>query len=284
MSHPRKRWIMFALACLAALLARPLIGRIAAMDGGAGLSILLSPHLASALAAALAVLLIAAAVGVIAARICGPRVGLFAAGLPLVWTALGMGSVHEILQGASALERSGSTVLWTLAVETALLGLAAGGICWLVWLASPQETRRDVSPPFDGQSGLGLIVCLVATGFFVWLIARSDLPGQTIAACWIGGILGSLAGRLAAQQASTLALATGIVAVGIVGHIAGAVTDGPQALAEANAGRLWELSRPLPLVYVAAALVAAPAGSAWGKSLMSQVQREHSPKIRAKQH
>jgi hypothetical protein len=278
MSHARKRWIVIALACLAALVCRPLMQRVGSMDGGAGLSVLLSPGLGMALAITLAVLLIAAAVGVVASRFCGPRVGLLAAGLPLVWAALGMGTISDLLKAAEAVERSGSSVLWTLSIETALLGVAVCVIAYLVYLASPDEWRRDVSQPFGIPSAVGLLASLVVTGLLVWVIARSDLPGQVMAACWIGGMLGGMVGRVAAPHASTLAFVAGIVLLGVVGQIVGAVTEGPQALIESNAGRLWELSRPLPLTYAAAALVAAPAGSAWGRSLMSQVHHEPAEK------
>jgi hypothetical protein len=252
------------------------------MDGGEGLSILLSPGLTTALGVTLALLVVAALVGVVAGRICGPRVGLFCAGLPLAWAALGMGTIQDVLQAGYAVDRAGTTILWTLTIETAVLGVAVGVIAWLVWLASPEETRRDVDAPFNGPSGLGLLIALFVTGICVWIIARSHLEGQVLAACWIGGILGSLAGRVAMPNASTLAFVAGIVLLGVIGQAAGAVTDGPQALAEVNAGRLWELSRPLPLVYAAAALVAAPAGSAWGRSLMTQVHHERDPKAPAK--
>ncbi len=282
MSHARKRWIMIGLACLVALVCRWLMVRVASMDGGEGISILLSPSLGLALATTLAVLALAAAAGVLASRICGPRVGLLCGGLPLVWTGLGMGTVQDVLQAGEAVGRAGSTVLWTLTIETAMLGVAVGLIAWLVRLASPADVRRDVSQPFNAPSGIGLLAALFVTGVCVWTIARSDLAGQVMAACWLGGIVGSLAGRLAAPQASTLAFVAGIVLLGVVGHAAGAVTDGPQALAEAHAGRLWELSRPLPMIYASAALVAAPAGSAWGLSLVSQVHHEREHKRRVK--
>ncbi|MFG0253462.1 MAG: hypothetical protein ACF8NJ_11385 [Phycisphaerales bacterium JB038] len=278
MSHARKRWIVIILACLAALVCRPLMQQVQSLDGGAGISVLLSPGIGMALAITLAVLLIAAAVGVVAARFCGPHVGLLAAGLPLVWVSLGMGTIADLLKAGEALDRSGASVLWTLTIETALLGVAVCLIAYLVYLASPDQWRRDVSAPGNAASGIGVLIALVVAGVGVWIIARSELPGQVLAACWIGGILGGLAARVAAPTASTLAFVLGIVLLGVIGQIAGAVTDGPQALAEANAGRLWELSRPLPLTYAAAALVAAPMGSAWGRSLTSQVHHERSHK------
>ncbi len=239
-------------------------------DGGPGLSVLLSPDLIVSAAAVLAAML----VGVVSARFCGPRVGLFVAGLPLVWTALGMGRMDDVLRCAQATGSGTTAAMWALSIETLLLGVVIGAGVWVIILASPEWTRRDLSNPLTKSSAIGFGAAFVVTAAVTWLVARSDLEGQTAAACWIGAIIGAMAGRVVAQQASTVALVAAVVAVGVVGHALGAILAGDHAIAESNANTLWSLSRPLPMMYIAAALVGAPGGSAWGLSLVGRVEHE----------
>ena len=271
MSHARKRWIaVIASFLLAGLPARYLVQKISTLDGGPGISVFASPNLGSALLMIALVLILALLAGVISARFCGPRVGLFSMGLPLVWSSLGMGRMDDIVRAVHAADGSQSALMWTLAVESIILGAVVFAGTLLIRKASPGWTRRDVSSPFNSLFWAGMGACFLVSALITWLIARSDLPGQVMAACWIGGIVGSAAGRLAFPRVSTLAFVAGIILLGFLAHIGGAFFDEADALVRTNANALFPLNRPLPLVYIAAALVAAPAGSAWGISLAGQ--------------
>lgn len=275
MTHARKRWIAAVLSVvLVAPICHLLVGLMPAADGGPGLSAILSPSQPLALAAGIFGVVLAAVGGCVGARFCGPRVGLFVMGLPLIWMALLMGRVRDVIISQADTVAAGGA-MWVLAIETGVYALLALAAALAIMRCSPDWTRRDVSDPRNLSSVVGGAAAFVVTGVVVWIIARSDLPGQVIAACWIGSIFGAMAGRVVMPDASTVGLLAGALLVGVVGHAVGAVMQGGEAVTAADAGTLWGLSRPLPLVYVAAALVGVPGGSAWGKSLIGHAHRDH---------
>jgi hypothetical protein len=172
-----------------------------------------------------------------------PRVGLFIMGLPLIWMALLMGRVRDVIISQADSVAAGGA-MWVLAIETGVYALLALAAAFAIMRCSPDWTRRDVRDPRNLPSVVGGAAAFVVTGVVVWIIARSDLPGQVIAACWIGSIFGAMAGRVVMPDASTIGLLAGALLAGIAGHAVGAVMQGDQAVTAADAGTLWGSQPP----------------------------------------
>ena len=102
----------------------------------------------------------------------------------------------------------------------------------------------------------------------VWLLVINDLKGQAVAATTVGSILVGMGGRLLSPRTQPILLFAAAVLAGALGHaIAVAMMSGtPEEMFVANT--LPRIGRPMPLDYVAGALMGVAIGLGWSRSFV----------------
>ena len=278
--------LRYLLPFIAILVVGPLAGHLTGAlrghDGGADASLLVGAAPMSGVLAGLGAMGLALAMGVVASRLVGNRMGLFCAGLVLAWAAWGTGRVDLILARTSS-----GVPLHTLALEGAMVGLlgvmVAAAILFTPIMRSALSEVRDPQHQHHhlAREPMGLLdsgvpfamgAALLASGVAVWLLSQETLKGQTFGAAVVAGVFGAGAARVASQRVSAVwvFLATAILAAGGP-LIASLVHSTPgAAMHAAQAGRLFALARPLPLDLVAGAFVGVPIGLGWASSMVEK--------------
>lgn len=212
----------------------------------------------------------ASIIGAVVGRLSNAIVGLFVVGVGLGVLALRFGSIQDV-----AFAEGGSLPL--LALETVLWAVAVLGSTLLVFrLAGPLP---DFVPEDDDdhettwrrwtlRGAAGGVVMLP----IVWLIARSELRGQTIAATIIGGLFAGLLARLLSPNTQPRLIFAATCMMGAVGHIIGALIVGRSAgggLDEVYvASALPTISYALPIDYAVGSLIGVAMGLGWAASFL----------------
>ena len=260
----------------AVLVVGPIVGRVIdlapASDGSGAATGLVTASPVVGLGAMVAGLALAGAVGVVAARLVTPRVGVFCFGLALAWGCWSTGRVEDLL-------RTGSTdnPLPALGVEGGLLGLVAGAIVLVAMRVARREETADAEPLASRVSGTAIGGAAAAALIGAWAVARSDAVGQVLAAGIAAGLIGAAVARTLAPRAPFAALAGAIPVVALVGPILGGVLTGGDLHASVFAGRESGLARLMPLDWVAGMLMGLPLGATWAGSLVEKRHAEASP-------
>jgi len=205
----------------------------------------------------------AALVAVIGARRCSLRTGVFGAGLVVAWAGFSGAQVDDVLRFADP-----PGALWRLAIEGLLLGALGLAIAWLA-------SRAGRAPPDERDtpvrsSGLGVIVALVVGAIGAGAVARSELPGQPVAAAIAAGTFGTVVGRVVDRGLPSWTYVGTIGVLAFAGPAAGAVVHGDRATEALYADSLLAISRLTPLHWLAGALIGVPLGSAWASSMVEK--------------
>lgn len=311
------RWFLFLLAILA---VGPVVGWLtgslrgpADFIGSAGL--LSTQPTLGLLRAALAVIL-AAVVGLLTARLISFRSAFFFSGCALAWAAFGTGTLAD----AARAHRSAS-IVYPLLAEGALLSIVAflfaaamlilarghdrllavqPPLRLALWSGpyegahSPHHPHADASSAEPLANSLSpspatiardlagaLIIAAAAAVLASYLVAQTDLKGQTVAAAAAAGIIAGAAitlGRIGASPAF-LVLALGVA--GAAGPLAALLLHGSDPargfLALAEARSIARIARPMPLDWLAGALLGIPVGLAFGSWLRDAFFPRHVP-------
>ncbi len=275
MPKPSVRWSLFFIALLAVGPALwLLVGPLHASDGGPGRTPLLSQSPLIGGLRGFAAVIIACGLGLLIKRFVTPRWALFCTGLALVWTAFGTGTLTEILR-AQPSERT----LWMLGLEGLLFGIPVALLGRLVMPcvphAIPRHTPRDRRPGFGEPTPLvagtiAFIVALIGGAVAAWLIAQNVYKGQTVFAAIAGGLLGAMAGHLAAPSAPAWTFIAAIAALAATSPIAAALTEkgGISLLQAAYNATIFPPARILPLDWLAGGLIGVPLGLAWAAGFL----------------
>ncbi|TVQ81277.1 MAG: hypothetical protein EA380_02170 [Phycisphaeraceae bacterium] len=262
------RWILIGIAVL---LVGPVVGwffrLIPSIDGGSGVTPLVSLSAPAGIGFGVAGLLLAGAIGFLAARLVGYRDGLVCMGLAFAWACWSTGSVTDLVRV------TGSVPVFRLAAEGAILGLVAAGLAVLI-----VRLARDHDEPMAGDAPLASVSSLVAIataalGALVagWVVARSELVGQTLWAAIAGGVLGGVLARVAQPNCSAAATTIGVPIVAAVGILVGeALTTGGNLAQAIYAGATTPLMRIMPIDWIAGMLLGLPIGISWGGSLVER--------------
>jgi hypothetical protein len=230
----------------------------------------------SGVAAGLGVLALAAAMGLIAARLVSPHYGLFCAGLVMAWGAWGTGTIDEVLRARPAsFGAANKPMFTTLALEAAWVAPIGVLIAWgiiAIGKPPPAESPHHPEPKTirDPSALAGLLAAMAVGGVIVWLIAQSTLKGQTFAAAALAGLGAAAAGRLSATRVSAAVFVAGLGVLAIASPVSALVMHGAGAQAAAQAGTLFRFARPLPLDWLAGAFVGVPLGLTWASSMLDQ--------------
>lgn len=245
-----------------------LAASLRAPDGGPDASILLSENTARAFGAFIVAIVLAAAAGWGASRAFGVRSGLFAAGLVLAWPAWAAGSVMGILRRT----QTGST-LWTLAAEGAMIAVAAVLLASIIARAhrpppaGPPVKKIQIAPWF---SLFALAAGVVLAGVAGAAVARSELPGQALAAAFAAGLIGTIAATAVNTRAQLASILSALALLACVGPASAAALEGTHAIHHLYEGSFMPLGRLTPLHWLAGLFLGVPVGSSWISGLMKK--------------
>ncbi len=209
---------------------------------------------------------IATGIAGVVGRLVNAAVGLFVLGAGLWVVRMRLGTIEDLAFAEGS--------LGLVALETALWGvLVAGATIAILKIAGPLadiDTKDDgsSSPPERSRWGLRG----AAAGFLVlpavWLIARSELQGQTLMAVVLGSMVVGLVGRLLSPYAQPRLLFASPCLFGAIGHVLGLlfVVD---PLSEAFVTQsIPAVSLPMPLDYAAGSLMGVAMGLGWARSFL----------------
>lgn len=254
---------------------------LAVPEGGGGGAIV---HLIRAVVA----VVIAGAFGVLAAKLKTTRHALFVTGATLAWCALSCGDVAGAMRAGAG--GAGGGGLWMLAIEGAVLGAVVVGVVYVISKmgggAAAKRDRLDLPPAAHAGSpraqhvemtgaeiGFGVVLAMAAAFGGAWLVAATNLPGQTFAAAIVGAIAAGLVTSMLQKQGPAWVMVASVVVLGAIAPAIAAVMMKGQtesAFIEAwNAGKVIAPAKVLPLAWVAGALIGLPLGSMWGSSLVT---------------
>ena len=206
-------------------------------------------------------------VGAVVGRLTNAVMGLFVIGFGLGMLALRFGSIQDLAFA------EGSLLL--LAVETVLwAGAVLGSTLVVFWIAGPlgDFVADEEDEPASSRWSLGGAAAGIVMLPVVWLMARSELRGQTLAATILGGLVaGMLARLLSPHTQPRLIFATACLA-GAVGHVIGAVViqvSTAEGMAAAYVtSTLPAVSLPLPIDYAVGSLIGVAMGLGWAASFV----------------
>ncbi|MGQ0629066.1 MAG: hypothetical protein ACT4PL_13335 [Phycisphaerales bacterium] len=267
MANSILRWGLFLLALLVVgPLAHALISGITAADGSRHVSAFVNAAPFTGILRALGCLILATATGMLSARLVSLNVGLLNLGVVLAWTAAGLGTMDEILRATQAANRA-----WLMGLEGGVFGfLAAGAACMVAAanhkrLALSSPTPPTPEPSTSRADHAVAFACIFAAGFVAaWAVAQNMLKGQAIATGAATAIIGTIAATVIVRRAHPAVVATGLMALAIVGPIMGVLLHGSSGsggmVARATAGTLINIARMTPFDWLAGGLIGMPIG------------------------
>lgn len=276
------RWIiplvaLFVLGPLAWLLTL----NLRAPDGSGEVSLLVGRSISSGVLAGAGAMVLALAIGVVGARLLGVRRGLFSAGIVVAWAAAGTGHVDRVLGRTNS-----SHTLWMFTAEGALLTLLAVLCAWAILAVKPKpivipnqpapKVNLEPTALFDSSTLPALGASLVAAALVAWILAFDTHKGQTIGAAVLAAMVGTMIARMISQTVSPVVFVAAVAILGMVGPAAATFIhpsiSGPTRAA--LAGNLFALARPMPLDWIAGALMGVPLGLAWAASLVEKHEKK----------
>lgn len=272
-------WTVSAVALLAVgPLAGAAAGAVRSPQGAADTTALTSAAPVTGLVMAAVGLVLAGLLAVVAKPIAGVRIALASAGMVLLWSARRFGRPEAIIR-----ESATNGTMLKLALEGALVGLAALAIAWVVTRGKPDLTSKPGHPergtsghPPDMKAiGLGTLVMIAVGGLVAMIVARSGLYGQDIAATVAAGVAGAAAARTVAHQTPTWALMAGGVVLAFVGPIVASGMAGGALREALYVGGIFPLAYLAPFDWAAGLLIGVPMGEAWASSVVER--HEHGP-------
>ncbi|MEX0877039.1 MAG: hypothetical protein WD114_06230 [Phycisphaerales bacterium] len=282
MLHVLKQWAARALSlCVIGPAAAWVAHRVLAADGTHQTTLLTGDSLTTGLSSLVGVALLVLLTGVIVARLVDRREGLLNMAFVLGWVAWTSGQLGEVFR-----VRPDTGTLVMLAAEGLLLTgavLLAG-----VLMTDPQRGGRMGQPDdvsrFDlpllfssltSKPGLAAMLAgIVGAAAVAMLFGQSDLPGQSVGVGFGAGILGGVAGAMAAGSmrggdeelvATPYApIMLGVMLCAVIAPLLGIVRPGAGDLAGLVVrGDLPGYLIVSPSAWVICALLGVPVGHSW---------------------
>ncbi len=267
-------WRRYAVVFLGMLLTAALCALAIpfSMDprGAAGPTALQAESAVSAVSAIIVCFGLATGIAGYVGRLINGAVGLFVLGAGLSVLAWRWETIEELAFSEGSLGLVGlETALWAGILFAATAGVLkmAGPLRDMV----PAESDSDTD---GGGWGLREVAAGILVLPVVWLIARSELKGQVLAAVVLGSMLVGLCGRFLSPYAQPRLLVAAPCLFGALGQVIGMVLL-KQPLVEALVTQsIPALSLPMPIDYAAGSLLGVSMGLGWAKSFQQQEQEQ----------
>jgi hypothetical protein len=288
-----KRAVISWVLLLAALLAvgpfcASLIGGLEGSDGGLRVTPITSTTPIHGITMALAGLAGAAVVGVISARLLGIKSGLSMAGLVVAWIAYRTGRPDAMLR-----RTQDAGLLYQLSLEGLIIGTAGVLLAMLIvrgarhsgGLAAasdkPVPHNHADNPRMGMLAGVGAAVVVAA--LLGWLLGFETLKLQALGAAVVAGIGAGVAAHLAGTALSpgisarqtVLSAFVAIAVLATVGPVSAFAAGSGGVLKSAYDGSFFGLAAPVPLDWLAGALLGAPIGLGWAGSMIDKRMGTH---------
>jgi len=265
--------LLQATVCGLATIAAVLLGLwsaagMAAAPGGQAAAIHVAANPLVVITIVLALLVALAALASVLGWLGLPNLGLFVAGLGLTAFAVRSGTAADLI-------REEGDLVW----------LAAEALAWAAVILIMSAVVHAVSGQQEhtlGTTTPGRAVTILRRGGLfgwalvllpvVWLVARSELKGQVIAAASLGGVAFAMGAVLIARPAWRGVLPALPLVVAAAGYLIVGFREGGLGLVDLTAG-LRPLALPMPQDYAAGALMGVSAGTVWGRSLLQESEQ-----------
>jgi len=260
------RWVIivsgFALTVLAYQMAWPWMQSNVGVPGPTTLQ---AVHPAAAVVAVLAATVVAITIATTIARLITGLTGLVVMGAGLGWAGLGLAPTRDVLFHGNASLMAMDGLGWCLLVL--VVTWVALVLCRPVAGVHPQ---RDGEPadPLTSSDGLKMLVAGLAAIPVVWLVAQSDLRGQTLAATMLGGVAAGLVARLWSPNVQPVLLPAGVALAGTLACWVAAMLL-PELVDRAyTTGDVPSLLLPTPIDWAAGSLCGGSIGFHWAGSFL----------------
>ena len=198
-------------------------------------------------------------------RLVNVVVGLFILGAGLAVLAIRWGTVADLAFSGGS--------LGALALETLLWGGLVAGASFVVFrVAGPVSDfgNGKEAEGLIGRWGLRAFGAAIVVLPVVWLLARSELKGQTLAAVTGGAMAVGLLARTLSPQAQPRVLFAAPCLFGAVGYLIGQAFI-KESLPEAFvAWSIPALCFPMPVDYAAGSLMGVAMGLGWARSFQQE--------------
>ncbi|MHC4901254.1 MAG: hypothetical protein ACYTGD_06280 [Planctomycetota bacterium] len=211
---------------------------------------------------------VSTAVAAYVGRLVNTAVGLFILGAGLWALRLRLGTIEDVaFAGGSLGLVAVETIFWGLLVLGATLAIfRLAGPLSDITADEPGEAPAKVWDELGLRGAAAGILVIPA----VWLFARSDLKGQTLAAVVLGAMAVGLVGRLLAPHAQPRLLFAIPCLFGALGQLAAMVMV-RESLTDAYVAKaIPAVGMPMPIDYAAGSLMGVAMGLGWAKSFLHQ--------------
>jgi hypothetical protein len=209
-------------------------------------------------------------------RLVNAVVGLFVLGSGLAVLAIRWGSIQDLALGGGA--------LGPMVIETLAWGVLVGVAAFVVFrVAGPVEDFGSGGEGLVQRFGLRAFAVGLAVVPVVWVLARSELKGQTLAAVTGGAMVVGLLARTLSPEAQPRLLFVAPLLFGAVGQFIGLLLVS-EPLPEAFVH--WTIppvNFPMPVDYAAGSLMGVAMGLGWARSFQHETaaagarSTEHPP-------
>lgn len=265
-----KQW---SLAALALALAWPLSSWMRAAlrgsDGSLGVPILSAASPASAVLPLAAGLLVFSLLAWISARLTHRYFGPVIFGLCLAVLAHRSVSVDTFLRMTSdqpAYAAGFRPLYLRFAAEVFIWWIPAAALTFLCAKTTPSRYPHEhgwKSPDSFSAAALSMILAIGLS----WLFVRTESRDQSLGGVTAAGALALMVSRMIWSNANATSLIMLVsLTAGLVGTLSSAFTLGPSPLDAMARGDLWPMARPLPLDWVAGALLGSSLGVGLARS------------------
>lgn len=217
-------------------------------------SLLLGGAAVSGIIVALVGIAVCMLIGVVIAAFFTGEAALFCCCMGLAFLAVRCGPIRPVLQCAS-----GSVVLLTLAIETAILAaILTGGWFGLdlvfkrmhaAQLPQPMPAPNESSDAQLTQKLSALGVSVIATALCQQILLQTDVMAQTMAGTLISAFAGAVAGYIFKPLSEPIWYWIAPALTGVLGYVLAFLFSDGIAIGDLH-GWAGPLARPTPLVYI----------------------------------
>jgi hypothetical protein len=279
---------LFTFFAIGPIVARA-TGALRSPSGSTEVSLLYCDSPLVGLAAGVLALAVAAAVGLLGARLLSARFGFGVTSLILAWAAWRTGTVPGVVRDAATHGSSAQAVMTTFALEALLVGAPGLALAWALYrFGRPSHGFKDPAPRHEPAPAFSLstlatfAAALVGGALGIWFVGVEPLKGQAIAAAVTAGIVGGLAAEAAAsiskRSAVPVVVFAAMATLGVLAPLVAVLLHGSRLDALIYTGRVPSYAVALPLDHLAGAFLGVPLGISWARSLMEKSVSEPTPK------